>query len=234
LSLNLDQFTAWNATFEVRYDTAFLFWDRSGSIWAEVKKRYPEATVEQASPNQVRISVDDRTSAAASVDKAHFTVVNPKNDLRELQSFSKVLFPPLLRYLDVSSLTRVGLRVVYGKRFDGRKEAADFVSAHSPIPKLKGKHLNVDGIVFEPEMYFQYEGDVLGFSIRIKAHQTKMTLAVPVEFQDALKENRAERSYVTLDVDYYAHGITPITSFDASAIIEGWLHVIRRDIGKVL
>jgi hypothetical protein len=57
---------------------------------------------------------------------------------------------------------------------------------------------------------------------------------VPVEFQDALKENKAERSFVTLDVDYYAHGITPITSFDAPAIIESWLHMIRRDIGKVL
>ena len=123
-------------------------------------------------------------------------MVNPKNDLRELQSFSKVLFPPLLRYLDVSSLTRVGLRVIYGKRFDGRKEAADFVSTHSPIPKLKGKHLNVDGIVLDPEMYLQYEGDVLGFAIRIKSQQTKINLTVPVEFQDVLKENASSRGRV--------------------------------------
>jgi hypothetical protein len=220
LSLNLDQFTPWTATFEVRYDTAFLFWDRSGSIWAEVKKLYPQVTVQQASPNQVQVNVDDRTSAAASVDRAYFTVANPKNDLSELQSFSKVLFPPLLRYLDLSSLSRVGLRVIYGKHFDGRKEAADFVSTHIPIPKLKGKHLNVDGIVFDPEMYFQYEGDVLGFSIRIKSQQTKINFMVPVEFQGALKENKAERSFVTLDVDYYAHGITPITSLTRRLLLK--------------
>jgi hypothetical protein len=233
LSLNLDQFTPWTATFEVRYDTAFLFWDHSGSIWAEVKKRYPEATVEQAAAAQVRVTIDDRTSAGASVDNALFTISNPKNDLRELHSLSEVLFPPLFRYLDISSLTRVGLRVIYGKHFNSRKDAADFVAALSPIPKLKGKYLNVDGIVFDPEMYFKYEGEALGFSIRLKSQQNTFNLTVPIEFQDVLKEKKADRHFATLDIDYYAHGTILVTSFDASALIDGWLHVIRRDIGKL-
>jgi hypothetical protein len=58
--LNVDQFTPMSATFEVRYGTAFLIWDQTGSVWEEVKKRYPGITVEQAAPNQVRVKVDDK------------------------------------------------------------------------------------------------------------------------------------------------------------------------------
>jgi hypothetical protein len=199
-----------------------------------VKQRYPAAAVEQAAPAQVRITIDEKTQAITGVDRSFFTVTNPKTDLRELQGVAEVLFPPLLRYLNIANLTRVGLRVIYGKRFDTRKEAADFVADHSPIPRLKGKHLNIDGVIFEPEIYFQYEAEALGFSVRLKAQQSKINLTVPVEFEDILKEKKTERSFVTLDVDYYAHGITPIASFDASALIQGWLHLIRRDIGKVL
>jgi hypothetical protein len=90
LPINLDQFTPWTATFEVRYDTAFLFWDRSGSVWADVKKQYPEAAVDQANPNQVRVAVDDRTQAVVGVDRTFFTVSKPKNDLRELRSLAEV------------------------------------------------------------------------------------------------------------------------------------------------
>jgi hypothetical protein len=93
--------------------------------------------------------------------------------------------------------------------------------------------LNVDGRVFDPEMYFAYEGEALAFSIRVKAQETNIKLTVPVEFQDLLKEAKARRSTATLDIDYFAHGTTPVASFSAAALIEGWLHLIRRDIRKV-
>jgi hypothetical protein len=127
----------------------------------------------------------------------------------------------------------VGLRVIYGKQFNSRKEAAAFVSAQSLIPKLNGRYLNVEGDIVDPEIYFVYESETVGFSVRIKSQQTNIKLTVPVEFQDVLKQSKAERSVATLDVDYYAHGTTPVTSFDGPALIEAWLHLIRRDIGKL-
>jgi hypothetical protein len=141
-----------------------------------------------------------------------------------------VIFPALFQRLEISGLSRIGLRIVYSKQFDKRQEAADFVIANTPIPKLNGKHMNVDGRVLDPEFALNYESDVLGFSVRVKAQESTMTLNVPPEFKDLLPETKTVRSFATLDVDYYAHGATPITSFNAAAIIDSWLHLIRRDI----
>jgi hypothetical protein len=231
--INLDQFTLWTATFEIRYDSAFLFWDRAGSVWAAVKNKYPEAAVDQANPNQARVIVDDKTQAVVGVDKTFFTVSKPKNDLRELQSLAEVIFPMVLERMEITSLTRVGLRVIYGKQFNSREEATTFLGQQVPLPKMTGKFLNVDGTVLEPEIYFLYEGDALAFSVRAKAQGTKLNITVPFEYQDLLKETKAERSTATLDIDYFAHATTPVTSFDAAALIESWLHLIRRDIQKV-
>ena len=74
MSIDLDQFAIWSATFEVRYDATFLIWDRSGAVWSRVKERYPTATVEQANPNQIRVIVDPKTQAVLSVDRAFFTI----------------------------------------------------------------------------------------------------------------------------------------------------------------
>jgi hypothetical protein len=233
LPIDLDQFTLWTATFEVRYDTAFLLWDHVGSVWAEVKKQYPETAVEQASPNQVRVAVDDRTQGVVSVDRAFFTVSKPKSDLRELQSLADVFFPVLFERIDISTLTRIGLRVIYGKEFTGRRAAADFLATQVPLPNLKGKYLNVEGSIFDPETYFVYEGEALAFSIRVKAQEMNIKLTVPVEFEDLLSAAKGRRSTATVDIDYFAHGATPVASFSAAALIEGWLHLIRRDIRKV-
>jgi hypothetical protein len=139
----------------------------------------------------------------------------------------------IFKRVEISSLTRVGLRVIYGKQFNSRNAATAFLAEQVPLPKLKNKYLNVDGTVLDPEIYFLYEGEALAFTLRAKAQQTKMNIAVPIEFQDLLKETKAERSTATLDIDYFAHATTPLASFDAPALIESWLHLIRRDIRKV-
>jgi hypothetical protein len=224
MPIDVDQFIVATATLEVRYSSAFLMWDRAGSVWDAVKERYPTITVQDAQPNQL--------TAALAIDKSLFSVTRPKNDLRELQTFGKVFFPALFDHLHVEVPTRVGLRVVYAKMFDKRDEAASFISQHSAMPKPRGKHLNVDGKLLDPDVAIRYETDKLGFSVRLKATEQTLSATFPPEFRD-LQPPKAVRNVVNLDVDYYAHGSTAVAAFDHEAIIDGWLHLIRRDIGKV-
>ena len=51
--LSLDEFTLERITFEVRYETAFLFWDNSGKVLADMARDYPKIQVTSASISSV-------------------------------------------------------------------------------------------------------------------------------------------------------------------------------------
>lgn len=223
-----------SATLEVRYDSAPLIWDHTGALWQTVKKKYPGLKVETASPHETKVNVDEKSVGIVGIEKAICAVSEPKADLRELIDFSSVFFPALLAQLDIQALTRVGFLVQYSKTFQVRKEAADFISSQVSLPQPTGKRLNVSGRVIDPEFVVRYEDDALGFRLRIMSQEIIMNLKLPPEFRDLASARSSTRSVASLEIDYYAHGSMPTAMFDAPTLIEGWLHLIRRDIGKVL
>jgi hypothetical protein len=135
-------------------------------------------------------------------------------------------------HLEIKALTRIGLLLQFSKTFALREEAADFVLSQVPVPQPKGKQLNVLGRVLDPEMNFRYEGEVLGFRYRTRAQEVTVNLKLPVQFRDLAPE-QSKRSIASFDLDYYTVGPTPTSAFDAPTLIEGWLHLIRRDVGKI-
>jgi hypothetical protein len=233
LSIDLAHFTLTSATFETRYPTAFLMWDRSGAVWQELGIKYPDLRIVQATPSQVNVKIDTKAECVVGVDKTFCAVRLPKSDLKDLCDVSAALLPAMQSRLMISIFTRIGLRLIYHKQFEERDEASSFVFSNAAMPHPKGKHFNVDGRALDPEIAVTVEDDVKGFTVRLKSQQITMNLILPPEFDDLAAVKQAQRNFVVFDIDYYVHAATPSSAFDAPALIEDWLHLIRRDTGKI-
>lgn len=232
MPIDLNQFTFKTANFEVRYASAFLLWDQAGSLWNSVASKFPATVVREASPQTVTVKIGEKSDGTVSLDKTHLSVRRPSGDLRELTLLASAVFPELVSRLQIATFSRVGLRLVFEKATKSKQEASDFVATAGRLHHRKGRHMNVDGRVLDPNLAYRYEGDSLGFLVQLGSKEVTMTLDLPIEFSD-VAEKVTVRNFVTFDIDYYAHGAVATASFDAEALIEEWLHLIRRDAGNV-
>lgn len=92
--------------------------------------------------------------------------------------------------------------------------------------------MNVEGKATDPQRALRFEGEALGFTVLLKSQETTVTIPLPPEFRDIVPM-KTTRTLASLDIDYYTTGSTPISAFDASALIVSWYRVIKRDISKV-
>ena len=207
MSVELSLFDLAAVSFETRYAGAFLLWDRAGAVWSTVAKKYPQLTIDSATPQETKVNISEKAVGVVAADKTVITVVRPKSDLQELRDIAGVLFPAIFSQLEISTLARIGMLLQFVKSFQTREEASNFVSSQVPFPQPKGKHLNVSGRVLDPEMNFRYEDEALGFRYRLWANEVTMNINLPTEFRDVAPQT-TKRSFAHFDIDYYAHGAT--------------------------
>jgi hypothetical protein len=229
----LSQFRIRTASFEVRYPNAFLLWDNAGRVWTAVSEVYPDATLDESSPNKIAVSIGEKYHTSVNIDRSSFVVSIPKSGLSELIEVASFICPILISRLELSVFTRIGLRVIYEKRFETREAAAAFVSEHLPFAAPTGKYLNVNSVLVEPDLAIRVEDEVQGYLVRFQSKRVSLSLPLPVEFRD-LAPSKIDRTFATFDVDYYAHGTTNVAAFNARGLIESWFQVIKRDALKVL
>ena len=232
MSLDLSQFKLRSLSLEVRYDNAFPIWDSCGALWSEIKAKLPSTRMVSVQPNEQTFALDEGLDAKTQLDKSLLTGWWLE-DTERFRSVADVLFGATISTLNIKEFTRIGLRVVHERTFTTRELAADFVAEHHPDVKRSGKLLNIEGRLLDPSISLRWEGDTLGCSARLYSVEQRMESRMPREFPEVAHVDK-KRNSVFIDVDYYAHAITPVSKFKASAIVENWFKIIRRDIGSFI
>jgi hypothetical protein len=230
MPFNLAQFVVQQAVLEIRYAQAFTLWDRTGAIWHQVQRKYPEAKAKVTQPNQIIVRIADRIEGQLAIDRAHAAVFYPSSDLKSLKEVANVFLSATISQLEIADLSRIGLRVFYEQTFKERQAAADAVIGNVRLPKASGKNFNVEGRLLDPEVALRWEGPATGCLVRVQALEQTLDIDIPPEFAEEGATLHRQRARVLIDVDYYAHASTPATRFDPSNLIESWAHVMRRDV----
>jgi hypothetical protein len=231
--IELDEFKLQRAVLEIRYDPAFLLWDRAGSIGNELHQLFPNLAVKGAAPNQQTLKLDEGTQVGIEFEKGSLTTFFPPNNLQEFRENCGKVFPVIIDSLARPSLTRIGFRIFYEKLFPTKREASEFVLQYLPSFRRSGKHFNIEGAVFEPRATIRWEGETIGSLVTLQAIEAKLELDMPLEW-GGLEAINARKAYAQLDVDMYAHSSTSTSKFNAPAVVENWYKLIRRDIGSFL
>lgn len=238
MPFDLSQFKVQKAVLEIRYAPAFLIWDRTGHIWNQVQSAFPDLKSQKVQPNLQSLMLNKTINATLAIENSHLAGRNLPNDLKPFSDACQIFFPIIVTELKLANLTRIGFRIFYEKVFsskdaDADKDAAaDFALGNLPSFKRSGKFFNTDGRLRDVDFALRWEGENTGAFARVQTVQQKLETEIPAEFDNIAEPVKVQKTLLLIDVDYYAHSNTPVSKFNAPALIESWAHAIRRDLTK--
>ena len=229
LNLSLDDFDFSQWTFESRFASAYIFWDRAGTIWQESVRLFPDITVITADPSKIvmRDGPIDFTVEAGRVA----VQVYEESKLKDAPSIAGKFAKMISSKLELAEVTRIGIRTVYSKTFPTREAAAEALLKLNLLNIPDGKYLGAAGLPLNPEMSFRKEEGNNGFSIRIKAEGIEYKLELPYLWRSIAKSVKEVHEVLSFDVDVYLHGIILLSQIVFDDWIAKTMHVVRRDSG---
>jgi len=230
LPMTVDDFKMVSATCEVRYEKAYLIYDRTGQVCHDACALFTDCNVLSATPNQTIFQAKEG-SASLELAASRFSATRPDSSLEKFAGHCKKFFDSVTKNLDVKVFTRVGLRTILRKEFGALDEAkAALVSL-----KLAGlQSAERYGVASEPrEILFRWESDQLGVMLRLSAESGKIDIVLPPELEAEKSEIHKSFSGLVLDVDYYTLAPVERTQWDAAAWIQRSIRTIKRDTNVI-
>jgi hypothetical protein len=228
--LSVADFKTVNAVCEVRYDNAYLIYDRTGQVCHEARRSYTNCNVLSASPNQT-IFQSDEGAFALELSQSRFSTSKPDASLEKFAAHCKTFFDSVAVHLDVRVFTRVGFRQLF------RKDFKDLDEAKAALTSLKLINLPAEerfGATTEPhEILLHWEGSQVGAMLRLKAESGKIDIVLPPELEAEKPEIHKSFNGLILDVDYYTVAPVERSQFDASAWIPRSVRTIRKNLDTV-
>jgi hypothetical protein len=236
IDLDVDQFTLERGVIEVRYPAAYAIWDHVGAVWSEVGRRWPDLKMSQpAQPNKTSFKLDSgRFDAAMEVDQCRVIGTRPDRPLEGLSEVASTLFEIIFRQLDILTLTRVGLRLLFFQKCKDVEEASAALLATNVvrIPASVMDHRKDDKIIL-PEFASRIEGSSMGVAFRLRAESRTVDFEAPPEFEELLPHHD-ETHGIVLDVDHYTKTPISIGKLNTREWIASSLKVARRDANRIL
>jgi len=230
--VDLTDFKIQQAALELRYATAFLLWDRAGSIWRKIASYYPEISPKNVQPNLQMFSLDARTDGTVQIERCLITTMHVGN-LEEFKRLGAIFCEEVISRLEINVIDRIGFRIIFEKKFNNVDEAIVYIQGVVRAKPPKEKYFNIKGGLKEFEHTMRWEDESRGCLARIKTAQLKLNIETPKEF-DELSGVHAQRTVVVVDVDMYTLLPVPVGRFSAPALIEDWLRLMKRDLSEFL
>lgn len=229
--MELNDFKIRQVIFEIRYNSAYILWDRAGVLARELSLLWPGLELLEGEPNQQVFNCGN-ARISTKIDNAHIAITAPRSITQYAEQIeeSVKLWTDLL---ELEKYTRVGTRTIFAKTF----ESADAVNAaavslrllRSPNPPFFNHKSPYSS--YQLKMYWDDEDSQTQISIRPE-HQV-MEISGFFVADDEVKETRTSDALI-LDIDRAAKGEIDISKFRTSEWLEGVRHLINRDINRFL
>jgi len=227
-SLDLSRFKLNHATIEIRFNNAYILWDRAGLIWSKASSKWANLKMGKAEPMVTTFIIDDRYEMSVKLDKAHFIDLKPSSSLKEFMANAELFVTLVAGTLDITEFTRLGFRLIYRKKCDDKVKAADALISTKRINVPRGKHFNIEGKVLMPSCSLRWEGESTGVRVVLSAQDKRIDLDVTPGVEE-IDPVHIEQSEVVYDIDYYTLKNTTIGQLNVKEWISQAYHLIKRD-----
>lgn len=233
MKLNFSDFKFTQISFEVRYENAYILWDRAGTIWKKFTTTWPNLKTEKIEPSQCIFTLETNFRLGVNLDKSFITNTNPTSSLNIFIEMTHEFITSTIQYLEISSLNRVGLRLIYEKDFPSKSEAANALFSTKMMSTPEGKHFNVQGKYSLPRYSLLWEGASTGVRILLEAQERKIDFESnpPIE---GINPVHLEKHILVYDLDYYTIAKVSIGQLNVKEWISQNCRVLRRDAGIFL
>lgn len=233
--LSISQFELEQATFEVRFQEAYLHWDRAGAVWSHAKRVRSDLELVDASPGRTVFRRGRHFELAVQLDRINVTAVEANEVWSDYLEMVDEFVLSTLRILEVNSLDRVGSRFIHFKKVT-TKEAAAVDLQSTGLFQLPARPLF--GVknpkVLYPEIGVRFEGPSTGVTVKLKAEGRRLKLSLPLGAKKDLYEYSEEYEGIVFDIDCFTTVPIDIGKLGPSEWLERWRHVVRRDCDSFL
>jgi hypothetical protein len=230
IPLSIADFKVTSATCELRYESAYLIYDRTGQVFHDVRGLYTDCRVINATPNQTLFQADEG-SFALELSQCRFSTTTPDPSMEKFGTNCKRFFDSVAILLDIRVFTRVGLRLFF------RKDFKDIDEAKAVLHSLRLVNLKAEerfGAASEPdEVLLRWEGSQVGAMLRLKAESGKIDLILPPELEAEKPEIHKSFNGLIVDVDYYTVAPVERSQYDASAWIPRSVRTMKKNIDTI-
>jgi hypothetical protein len=237
MKLRFDDLRLFQATFEIKFEHAWLLWDRSGSLWSAVVRKVPDLEMQHAEPNRVVFASTGEQESQMTAEPGRLSVVsfNPDKKLQQVTEMVSALLSSAIEMIGLTQFTRVGLRLAFTKEFPTDQEAANAVLSTGLL--RVPRHEKLFGISMAPkapEYGLHGEDGRNGFNLNLKAETIEAGFRPNFGFGVFFKPMKQTIHRVNLDVDHYLTGPVLAGQFLVTDWINQALHIVRRDGAALL
>jgi len=230
-SLSVADFKMFRAVCELRYNDAYLIWDRSGQVFHDIADSFTDLKVITAVPINVACRSDEG-QFALELGQCRFTSENPESNLEKFAGHCKRYFEVVADCLEIKVFTRIGFRTMF------RKDLRNLDEAMAALAGLRLVNLEEDlrfGAEKNPqEIALRWQSEQIGAMLRLKAESGAVDVVLPPELEAASPSIHKEIIGLLADIDYYTVAPVERGQWDASAWIPQAIRTVRREVDRIL
>jgi len=231
VSLSHSDLSLAHSVCEIRYDMAFLIYDRTGAVCHENKEHFPDLKILQASPS-VTTFLAEPFYFAVEQTMSRAVCSKPRHDPKHFGESISPFFEIVLRQLEVPVLNRVGLRQLYFQTFAEPEEAA------SVVKTLKLQHGSADnnfGVANSTkEIILRWESTEHGAMLHLVTAPGSSAMPTVDIFQIEEGFGKTYRSALLIDVDFYTMAPVLRSQWNAAEWTAQSSHAIKKGIRSFL
>lgn len=202
--LTFDDFSIDLLTFELRFDNAYLMWDRVGTYWTRLQATIPDLKLLSVQPNQQTMETKD-AQIVLDLGLLRVSTRGPKA-FALMTDYSQLVYQTGCDLLELSTFTRVGYRSVRTKVYKDKSLALAEVASFGPKMSCHALGDNAHEVSFN--LTGRFENDSSGLNATLKVEQREVKINVPWEALPHLENFTKNETVAYLDADFYTIGTT--------------------------
>src|SRR5271165_73386 len=126
--LTIDDFKPFSVTCELRYQNAYLLYDRTGQILEDLRTHFSDLEVSNASPAQTAFTAEEG-SFTLELTACRVTTPSAEKGGERFAKHCKTFFEVVATQLEINVYKRIGLRYIARRDYKDEDEAKTAVAA---------------------------------------------------------------------------------------------------------
>ena len=232
---SLSGFKLEKVVFEVKYPHAWLLWDRAGTIWEAVRRKWHDFDLKPllAEPSRCAFRMGTDFDLSVELEATRLVSYFPELSMERPSEIARELIELVSKVLELSAFSRVGLRLLFFQEFPDRVSATTELLKTELIHLHEGRHFGSDGDPVSSECSVSWEMKARGIRVLVGYQHRQFKMEAPLELT-ALSPQDFSYHGLVFDIDFYT-----TTSIDVGQLgVQDWIsqnvHVLRRDIDSFL
>lgn len=220
---------------EVRFDNAYLIWDRAGQLWSAATKRWPTIENQEAQPGQILFIHPEKFKFETRLERCSIAAYSPNRTLSTFTEYADEFISLVIETLEIIEFTRIGFRIIFHQEYDSREESTASVAELRAINASPGPHFSKDERPVEINYLYRLEGEVTGTTVRVKSVRKNLDVAIPFDISFMGAESISKSMHlVEIDIDFYTVQSAAVSQIDVREWISDAYHEIKRGAKSLL